>query len=107
MKQGYGVRAAVQYAGPLPTLSGDTQSPVPRGVTPSGNSNGARYFDEVSRRPYRVRSVTGGAVGATIQGDDDLLHDDQEDYRGAMTYGDVEAARSGLTYRDDFLIGLR
>lgn len=104
---GAGVRAAVQYAGPLPTLSGETQSPVVRGVSPSGNSNGARYVDPVTRRPYRIRSVTGGVSGASIQGDDDLLHDDQEAYRINMTYGGVEAARSGLTYRDDFLIGLR
>lgn len=104
---GAGVRAAVQYAGPLPTLSGETQSPVPRGVTPSGNSNGARYFDQVSRRPYRVRSVSGGPAGANIQGDDDLLHDDQESYRVGLAYGAVEDAREGLTYRDDFLIGLR
>lgn len=104
---GAGVRAAVQYAGPLPTLSGDTQSPSVRGVTPSGNVNGARYFDPVSKRYYRIRAATGTPAGASFQSDDDLLHDDQEAYRLGMTYGDVQAVRSGLTYRDDFLIGLR
>lgn len=104
---GAGVRAAVQFAGPLPTLQGQTQSPTMRGVEPSGNSNGARYFDPLTRRPYRVRTVTGAPSGADFSADDDLLHDDQEAYRISMSYGDVESARAGLTYRDDFLIGLR
>lgn len=104
---GAGVRAAVQYAGPLPSLSGDTQSPVLRGITPAGNAAGARYTDPVSKRPYRVRSVTGSASGASLQAEDDLLHDDQEEKRIGLTYGAVEQTRVGLTYRDDFLIGLR
>lgn len=101
-----GVRAAVNFAGPVPGLSKTMTTPLP-GETALGNLTGARVNDKETARPYRMRSAQSTPGGATIQFEDDLTFSDVEDFHIGKTYGEVEAVRAGLTYRDDFLMGLR
>lgn len=74
-----------------------------------GNVQGCRIFDKKSRRWYRIRQ--GTLTPPNIQqfsADDDLIHADMEEYyfsRG-YTYGDVQATRAGLTYREDDMAAL-
>ena len=100
-----GVRSAVRWAGPVPGLSGSA-SKVLSG-TNFGNVAGARIQSRDLARPFRVRSssLTPGSVD--YDADDDLLHNDVEGFREGMTYAQVQATRDGLTYRDDYLAGLR
>lgn len=74
-----------------------------------GNVQGCRIFDKKSRRWYRIR--TGTLTPPNIQqfsADDDLLHADIEQYftLKGYSYGDVQATRVGLTYREDDMAAL-
>lgn len=101
-----GVRAAVQFAGPVPNISKSVTTAFTTSPT-LGRLSGARVYDKATARPYRSRSATVTPGGVEGQFEDDLLHSDVEAYRIGMTYGQVEAARAGVTYRDDYLAGLR
>lgn len=102
-----GVRAAVAYAGPVPTLNTSVTQAFPTGETTLGRLNGSRTVDPETARPYRVRTASVDPSGVSLTYEDDLLHDDQEAFRLGRTYLEVEGDRDGLTYRDDYLIGLR
>jgi len=71
-----------------------------------GNVSGARVWDAKRRRWYRIRSgtLTPGGIGFT-QADDDLLHSDLETLYTALTYGDVEALKTDMTYQQEYLTG--
>lgn len=97
-----GVRAAAQYSGPIPDMSGQIALPG-RGF---GSVAGSRVIEPITKRPYRVRSASISGLVASYQADDDyLLEDDQTRHEG-LTYAQVQTLRSGLSYRDDFLAGL-
>lgn len=92
-----GTRAAAEYSGPIPGFSG---SSAPRN-TVLGQYAGSRVRGD--KRPYRVRSVSTGPADISYSAVDDLVHDDVQGRYEGMTYGEVQALRDGLTYRDDYL----
>lgn len=101
-----GVRAAVDFAGPVPAYETTVIRAVD--VTPTlGNVPGARVIDKKTKRPYRTRTANYSRGQISISADDDLLHDDIEGYRMGLTYAQVQSTRNGVTYRDDYLMGLR
>lgn len=69
--------------------------------------NGARVYDRSSARWYRIRSGSITPTGISFDAEDDLLFSDVETYFAGMTYAQVQAARSGLTYQQERLVGLR
>jgi hypothetical protein len=76
-----------------------------------GNVNGARIFDRVSRRWYRIRTATLQADRINFTADDDLTHGDIEAFHAAAsrtsrTYGDVQLILNDLTYKRAELVGL-
>jgi len=71
-----------------------------------GNVQGARVWDSVTRRHYRIRSARLGQDGISFDSaDDDLTYSDLLISFTGMTYAQVETTRSGMTYHDDYLIG--
>lgn len=101
-----GTRAAVMYAGPVPSLRKNVVTAFPQQTT-LGNLSGARVLDKATKRYYRSRSmnISPGGVSGTF--DDDLLHGDIDGFQISKTYGQVQASRNGASYRDDYLGGLR
>lgn len=103
-----GVRAAADFAGPVPSLSAQVNRAFKYdGQVTTGNLGGARIFDSATKRPYRVRTGTVNPATVSITAEDDLLHEDVDGFHFGKTYGQVQATRSGHTYRDDYLMGLR
>ena len=100
-----GVRSAVRFAGPVPSASADMTKAM-RG-SQFGLSAGSRMFNRESARYFRARSANLQPGQAQLDFDDDLLYDDMEGFRTGQTYAQVQATRTGLTYRDDFLAGMR
>lgn len=100
-----GVRSAVRFSGPVPTSSISSIKVAPGAAF--GKTAGSRYFSREGARYFRIRnaSMTPGQINCNLE--NDLLYMDVEGFNVARTYGDVQAARAGLTYRDDFLIGMR
>lgn len=75
-----------------------------------GNVQGARIWDPLRKRWFRVRSATTSPESISVGvADDDLTHGDVYDYFTslALTYGDVDTDRSGLTYQQERMVGLR
>lgn len=72
-----------------------------------GNVNGARVWDETSKRWYRIREADIGPDVISFTADDDLVHSDIIDFRAGQTYQDLQTMFSGMTYREVDLIGLR
>lgn len=101
-----GIRAAVEYSGSVPTMSSSLTKAFRNG-TSLGLVTGSRVFDSSRARPFRARSATYSPGDVSVTFEDDLLHDDVQQFRQGMTYGDVEASRAGMTYQDDALVGLR
>jgi hypothetical protein len=102
-----GTRAAVQYAGPVPSIQKDVTHAFGPGVETLGNLSGARLWDEGTKRYYRARSASVSPSGVSARFEDDLTHSDMDGFRIAKTYGQVEADKAGVTYRDDYLSGQR
>lgn len=102
-----GTRAAAQFVAPIPNRAGQVVSAVMPPGTNLGNVGGMRVFDKDTQRPYRVRSSTFSPATLSYNAEDDLLHDDVEGRRAGLTYSQVQEKRQGLTYLDDFLMGLR
>lgn len=72
-----------------------------------GNVQGARVFDRMTHRWYRVRNA--GLDPASISfraADDDLTHDDVNSYFAGRTYASVQSPRNDLTYDQDRLAGM-
>lgn len=72
-----------------------------------GNVNGARIWDQTSRRWYRIRSGTLPASSIQFEAEDDLTHADVQDFLSGMTYDDVQTKYTSFTYREVDLLGLR
>lgn len=73
-----------------------------------GNVNGARVWDEKTKRWYRIRSGTVSRGTISFEGaDDDLTYGDIESVFTGTTYGDIQTLRTNLTYQDDYLLGAR
>jgi len=104
-----GTRAARQYAGQVPAISGDTiavNTLQTAGDPVFGNVNGARYFDRATRRPYRIRQATVTPGSISFQADDDLTFGDMDEFHIGRTYADVQAIYDGLTYQQVEWAGL-
>lgn len=71
-----------------------------------GNTPGARFWDEWSRRWFRIRSATTTWDSISIEGDDDTLHSDYQEVLGGMTYAQVNALMAGKTYLGSILAGV-
>lgn len=74
-----------------------------------GNIQGCRIFDKKSRRWYRIRSGTSTPPNIQrFEADDDLTHADMDEYffEKGYTYGEVQATRAGLSYREDNMAAL-
>lgn len=73
-----------------------------------GNAAGARLFDPVMQRWFRVTSATITLAGVTFTAEDDLLYTDVEDWLDGKTYGYVEDTLwGGLDYRAVEMRGLK
>ena len=72
-----------------------------------GNVAGARIWDEMSKRWYRIRSATPVAASISFTAEDDLIHSDIEGFYTGLTYDDVQNTNAGLTYRQVDLKGMR
>lgn len=71
-----------------------------------GNVQGARVWDTTTQRYYRIRAATLTPDGISFDAaEDDQTHADMVDCFQGMTYADVEATRSGMTYQDDYMMG--
>lgn len=69
-----------------------------------GNVGGARIFDPLTGRYYRIRQATVTPTTITIQSaDDDLTFEDVQNHRAGKTYADVQAERNAMTYTQDRL----
>lgn len=71
-----------------------------------GNVNGARIWDRLSRRWYRIRSASLTPAGIEFQADNDLTFDDVQGYYEGHTYGEVQDVNEGRTYGFVDLAGL-
>lgn len=72
-----------------------------------GNVQGARIWDRRTRRWYRIRSGSISPTGIQFSlADDDLLYSDVVNYLGGLTYAQVQATRSELTYGQEKMVGL-
>lgn len=72
-----------------------------------GNVGGARFWDERSRRWYRIREATITPGGINIsRADDDLKHEEIQTAYSALTYADVQTLYSGYSYNDANLMGV-
>lgn len=72
-----------------------------------GNVSGARVWDKLTRRWYRVRAATLSPGPISFTGaEDDLTHGDVDAHFSGNTYGDVQALWAGLSYDQANLTGL-
>ncbi len=72
-----------------------------------GNVQGARIFDRITRRWYRIRDATLAPGGISIGvADDDLTIGDIEELYADLTYGSVQSILNPFTYREVYLAGL-
>lgn len=101
-----GVRAALSYSGVVPTLN-TSMSKAFRSGDSLGLVPGSRTFDRDTQRPYRATSATFTEGEISVQWTDDLTYDDQQAFRSGETYGSVTDKRAGMSYQDDYLMGLR
>lgn len=102
-----GTKAASQFAVPIPTRGGQVTNAVTALGATFGNVGGTRITDVETKRPYRIRTSQIGPATVTYSAEDDLLHDDIEAFRTGKTYAQIQTARNGMTYLDDYLMGLR
>lgn len=72
-----------------------------------GNVTGARVWDEKSRRWYRIREATITPGDISFSADDDLTYGDAQVVYSSRTYAEMQTARTGLTYQQVDLIGLK
>ena len=70
-----------------------------------GNIAGSRVV--VRDRPFRVREATITPENVSVTGDDDLTNGDVQAVLSGRTYGWVQTANAGLTYREVQLRGRR
>lgn len=72
-----------------------------------GNVQGARIYDQGTRRWYRVRDATLNPGAISIGGaDDDLTIGDIEALYADLSYGDVQTLLDPFDYREVYLAGL-
>lgn len=102
-----GTKAAAQFATPIPQRSGQVTNAVLPPDTTFGKVGGTRINDSETKRPYRIRSSQIGPATVSYSAEDDLLHSDMEALRIGKTYAQVQSTRNGVTYLDDYLMGLR
>lgn len=69
-----------------------------------GNVNGARVWDQQSRRWYRIRQGTLGPDLIQFEADDDMIHGDVQSVLTG-SYGDFQTVYSGSTYLEVDLMG--
>lgn len=72
-----------------------------------GNVNGARVWDKVSARWYRIRDASLTPGGISFDADDDLTYGDVDTFYSNKTYGGLATFFAGKTYREVDLAGLR
>ena len=102
-----GVPAAASFAYPAVPSTGTIISLTGDPTQTLGRINGARVWDQSTRRYARIRSANTSPDAITYTGDNDLTHDDVEGHYLNLTYGDVQQIANGLTYQDDYLSGLK
>lgn len=71
-----------------------------------GNVNGARIWDQSTRRWYRIRTGSLVLDRINFSAEDDLTHADAEEFHLERTYADLQAIFSGMTYKQMELAGL-
>ena len=101
-----GTRAAKSFSGFYPSATVGSVSPIdPLQDYTFGNLAGSRVV--VRDRPFRVRDATVTPENVSVTGDDDLTNGDVQAVLSGRTYGWVQTANAGLTYRDVQLKGRR
>jgi len=71
-----------------------------------GNVNGARIYDPITKRWYRIRNGSISPTGIGFSAEDDLTFDDVAGTLTGRTYADVELTRTDLTYQQERMVGL-
>lgn len=101
-----GTRAAKAFSGFYPSVTVGSVAPLDplQGYT-FGNIAGSRVV--VRDRPFRVREATITPENVSVTGDDDLTNGDVQAVLSGRTYGWVQTANAGLTYREVQLRGRR
>lgn len=95
-----GTRAAKQFSGANPTLSGSVIALTRNGDDPViGNVQGARVYDRRSHRWFRVRTGTTTRESIDFQADDDFTIGDMMDAWGGRTYAQIASEFPNFTYR--------
>lgn len=101
-----GTRAAKAFSGFYPSVTVGSVAPIdPLQDYTFGNLAGSRVI--LRGRPFRVREASVTPENVSVTGDDDLTHGDVQAVLSGRTYGWVQAANAGLTYRDVALKGVR
>lgn len=103
-----GVRAAVNYAGPVPAISSQVTNLLGTEPQVLGKVAGTRIYDPLTRIPYRIRSARVSPGGIEVSSaEEDMAHYDIEDSEKDNTYAQAEENRRGLTYDQDRLTGFK
>ena len=100
-----GIRSAVRFSGPVPSVSATISDPT-RNLG-FGTVAGSRLFSKDSQRYFRIRDSSISPGETSVSTEDDLLHRDIEGANTSKTYAQVQATRNGVTYRDNYLMGMR
>lgn len=104
-----GTKAARQYAGPLPSISGVLSKTLPYGNTSQlfGEFAGSRVYDVATGRPYRVQSASTTPATLNYQADSDFTHGDVLNHFQGQSYEQVRLHYAPLTYSQAEDKGLR
>lgn len=71
-----------------------------------GNVNGARIWDQRTRRWYRIRTGRLNLDRIDFDAEDDLTHGDAEEFHVLREYGDLQTIFQGMTYKQMEFAGL-
>lgn len=84
-----GTAAASQYAGAVPSVTGDVVVFGTAGEDVAGNVAGSRVYDRKSHRWFRITSATIAPDKINFSADDDLTFDDLKHLWEGKTYGQL------------------
>lgn len=94
-----GMAAAAQYAGTVPSVTGDVVVHSADNSSAVGNVVGMKVYDSETRRWYRATSVRTGPDKINFSAEDDFTFEDLKAKWDGLTFGQVTSQMQGLTFR--------